>query len=115
MVVRARLIDWWRRRRFTEPRIDQVRWYASQADLPASLPRHELAVVGDSVRPKWAVLECPCGAGHRLQVNLSPHRQPCWRVILDAGVELGLYPSVDFDAPERRCHFWLRDGRVQWV
>ncbi len=26
-----------------------------------------------------------------------------------------LSPSVDYDSPGRRCHFWLREGDVIWV
>jgi hypothetical protein len=26
----------------------------------------------------------------------------------------GVFPSVDFYAVERRCRFWIRDGRVRW-
>ncbi len=113
MVVKARLIDWWRRRRITAPRLDRVERYASQAELPECLPRHQLAIVGAPRKPKWLVFECPCGEGHRLQVNLSVARYPNWRLI-DAEAGPSVFPSVDFDASERRCHFWIRDGRVRW-
>lgn len=69
--MRNRLIDWWRRRRLGAPRIDEVEVYHSQSDLPESLSRHQLALVGSPQRPKWLAFECPCGEGHRLQVNLS--------------------------------------------
>jgi Family of unknown function (DUF6527) len=111
--MRDRLIDWWRRRRITAPRVDRVERYVSQADLPESLPRHQLAVIGGPKKPKWLVLECPCGEGHRLQVNLSTARQPTWR-LEDAETSPNVSPSIDFNAPERRCHFWIRDGRVRW-
>lgn len=111
--MRGWLIDWWRRRRITAPRVDRVERYASQAELPESLPRHQLAVVGSVQSPKWLVLECPCGDGHRLQVNLSGVRHPCWRLI-DTGTGPSVSPSIDFDSIERRCHFWIREGRVRW-
>lgn len=112
--MRARLIDWWRRRRLTEPQLDQLEYYGSQAELPESLPRHQLAIVGVPESPKWLVLECPCGTGHRLSVNLAVSRQPRWRVV-EAGLGPNIHPSIDFDGSERRCHFWVRDGRVHWV
>jgi uncharacterized protein DUF6527 len=62
--------------------------------------------------PKWLVLECPCGEGHRLQVNLSAARQPSWRLV-DLETGPNVFPSVDFDALKRRCHFWIRNGRVR--
>jgi hypothetical protein len=113
MAVRARLTDWWRRRRITAPRLDRIERYRSQAELPESLPRHQLAIVGTPQSPKWLVLECPCGSGHRLTVNLTGSRQPSWRVV-DAETGPNVFPSIDFDGSERRCHFWIRDGRVRW-
>ncbi|MFT3864591.1 MAG: DUF6527 family protein [Solirubrobacterales bacterium] len=108
------LIDWWRRRRLTRPRVDRIRRYARQADVPTEIPRHELAVVGDPARPKWLVFECPCGEGHRLQVNLDAAGAASWRLDdHDGGVSI--HPSIDYCGSERRCHFWLRCGRVHWV
>jgi hypothetical protein len=107
------MIDWWRRRRRGSPRVDEVRWYASHAELPESLPRHRVAVIGAPHRPKWLVLECPCGTGHRLEVNLSPSRRPFWILGLDPGPSVE--PSIDLRDAHRRCHFWLLEGRVRWT
>jgi hypothetical protein len=112
-VVNGRLIDWWRRRRWTTPRIDRVETYPSQGDLPAKLDRHVLAVVGSREQPKWAVFECPCGQGHQLSINLSPARPPTWR-LSETSAGPSLTPSVDSNLG-RRCHFWLRHGRVHWT
>lgn len=111
--MRARLTDWWRRRHITAPRLDRIERYSSQAELPESLPRHQLAIVGTPENPKWLVLECPCGSGHRLTVSLAASRQPRWRVV-DAETGPNIFPSIDFNGSKRRCHFWIRDGRVQW-
>jgi len=108
------LIDWWRRRQFSSSaRVDRVRFVASRGDVPDSMPRHQLVVVGDEQLPKWAIFECPCGRGHRLEVNLSPRVRPYWKIRLDPRGP-SLKPSIDSVAPYR-CHFWLRDGRVQWT
>jgi hypothetical protein len=112
--MRNKVIDWWRRRRWTAPRVDQLRWYESQSDLPLDLARHELAAVGSADKPKWFVFECPCGTGHRLQINASPRHRPHWKLVGEGG-QPSLKPSVDFDEPSRRCHFWLRNGRVRWA
>lgn len=109
----ARLIDWWRRRRWTRPRINRACFYASRAEVPAEVTRHELAVVGTVEHPKWAVLECPCGRGHQLTVNLSRQRRPFWRLSIEKR-EPSLGPSIDSGSPYR-CHFWLRRGRVEWA
>jgi len=111
--MRVRLTDWWRRRRRGHPRVDEVCFYASQAELPEDLPRHQLAVVGTPESPKWLILECPCGNGHQLRVNLSHGRAPWWELDLDGAPSVR--PSIDLrEEPLRRCHFWIASGRVTW-
>jgi hypothetical protein len=112
MELGIRATDWWRRRRLTPARLDQMRWYDGHAELPTDLDRHEIAVVGQRGKPKWAVLECPCGFAHRIDINLSAARDPSWR--LDT-TRLSLFPSIDSSDGERRCHFWLQGGRVLWA
>mgnify|MGYP006869464743 FL=1 len=108
------LVRWWRRRRWTAPRIKRIRKYERRSEVPADLPCRTLAVVTGS--PGWAIFECPCGTPHtRIEVLLSPLRTDLstWR--LDStGAGPTLHPSIDASG-ERRCHFWLRDGRVTWV
>ena len=68
-------------------------------------------IVGDP--SKWLVMECPCGTGHRLSVNLATHAQPRWTVT-ETGGGVSVTPSLDVKQPSRRCHFWIREGRVRW-
>ncbi len=107
------LIDWWRRRGRSTPRIRKIRQYEETSALPDKLPRREIAVAGTP--PTWAAMECPCGTGHRLMVRIRPHsRVNAWD--LDTGgTGPTLHPSIDSVIGQKRCHFWLRDGRVRWV
>lgn len=107
------LVDWWRRRRRNSARIDRVERYSSAAALPERLGRHVLAIAGDP--SAWAVMECPCGNGHRLKVRIRAQGDATVWTIDDGDGGPSLRPSVDFDSAERRCHFWLREGRVKWV
>ncbi len=107
------LTDWWRRRRLTAPQIDRVARYPRVGDIPEDLDRHTLALVGPNDAPKWAALACPCGYGHRVVVSLQAAHHPHWRLVTGNGRH-GLWPSIDSVA-ERRCHFWLREGRVRWI
>jgi len=107
------LVDWWRRRRLTRPRLKQVAYYASRSDVPVQVPRQTLTVVGTEASPKWAIFECPCGRGHQLVVNLSPVRTPHWRLTTGRRGP-SLYPSIDYE-DVHRCHFWLRGGSVEWA
>lgn len=45
-----------------------------------------------------APIRMPLWPGHRLQMNLSPARQPRWRLV-NASDGASLFPSVDFDTP----------------
>ena len=106
------IIDLWRRLRITTPRFHHIRYYPTQADLPRSIDRQSIAVVGSADAPKWGVFECPCGLGHRIMVNLSRIRHPVWTVRVDR-YGISVVPSID--AIDSRCHYWIRRGRVEWV
>ncbi len=62
---------------------------------------------------KWAVMACPCGQGHTIDLNLAHGDREQWKI--DVWPQPSISPSVDIKDPSRRCHFWLRDGRVRWV
>jgi hypothetical protein len=111
--VNAGLVDWWRRRRLTPPRFTQLAFYEGRDHVPAEIERRTIAVVGTLERPKWAIFECPCGRGHQITLNLSPSREPFWR-IEETPRGPSLHPSVDAYAPFS-CHYWVKQGRVRFV
>jgi hypothetical protein len=112
--MKTRLIDWWRRRRWTSARYSRTVFYDRQEHLPSVLPRRAVAIIGSVERPKWAVFACPCGHGHNISINLSRRRLPYW-TFEDEGRGPTMHPSIDAKDPERRCHFWVREGRVRWA
>jgi hypothetical protein len=112
--LKARVIDWWRRKQRTVPRIDKVEYYERQSEAPISIPRHKLVLIGKGDHLKWAMFECPCGTGHKIMVNLATSRSPHWRIAMDNG-HPSLRPSIDYQDGHGRCHFWLRAGRVQFT
>lgn len=80
-----------------------------RSDLPERLRPAVLYVVGDP--QQWAIFLCPCGAGHDIVLRIDDAGN--WTLVRD-GRRPTLAPSVNsFDA-QRRCHFWLRNGRVHW-
>jgi hypothetical protein len=112
--LKNRLIDWWRRQQRTVPSIDIVEYYERQSEVPVSIPRHKLILIGKGEHLKWAMFECPCGTGHKIMINLSSSRDPHWRVVFDGG-QPSLLPSVNYNDEFGRCHFWLRAGRVEFT
>lgn len=84
----------------------------SADEVPHLLPRNSVILVGASARLKWIVFDCPCRSGHRIMLNGDPKRRPFWRVTsID---RITVTPSIDFHG-ERRCHYFLREGRVVWA
>ena len=85
-----------------------------EADLiPARLPRRGAALAGPTGSPKWLALDCPCGTGHRLLVNLDSRRRPVWR--LSSASPLTIRPSLDITQAGTRCHFTITSGKVRWA
>ncbi len=100
---------WRRRPRARYARVVEAR---SRENLPAALHPRRIYLVGSPT--KWAVLECPCGRGHQIQLNMAHAGRPRWSLTHDARGRPSLSPSVDVLA-EQRCHFWLRQGATHWV
>lgn len=106
-------IDWWRRRRLTAPRYRTVQHYPTRTQLPPTLPRRTIAVIDGPHGPKWIIVPCPCGHKHRIELVADPSHHPAWR-LTETPDGATISPSVDVHQP-RRCHFWLRHGRVHWA
>jgi hypothetical protein len=99
---------WIRRRR----RLDGVTFVPSMNDLPERLSG-QIFVIGTPAA-KWAVLECPCRCGERIDVNLMHSRRPFWGIgISSKGVTLA--PSLWMPADKCGSHFFIRDNRILWV
>lgn len=113
MALTSRLINFVRRCR-THPRAKYTRVVeASGRDqLPTRLHPRRVYLLGSP--GKWVVLECPCGRGHQIQLNLAHPDRVQWTLRLDGGKGPSLRPSIDV-RDQRRCHFWLRNGTVEWV
>ncbi len=85
----------------------------SADDVPKTLPRTGAVLVGNRARPKWIVFDCPCGRGHRIMLNTDRARTPCWSTTVSG--TLTISPSVDYTGPAQRCHYFIRNGRINWV
>jgi hypothetical protein len=82
-------------------------------EIPERLPRRGAVIVGSLLRPKWLAFDCPCKTGHRIMVTLDPAHRPHW--IIQKGKKLSISPSVDYRTAEKRCHYYLADGKITWV
>ena len=106
----GRRIKWWQ---WMPRRTWRLVLVVDEADeVPARLPRHTAALVGPNENPKWIAFDCPCRRGHRVMLNLDRRRRPAWSVV--SRYPLTISPSID-DYAMGRCHFFLRQGRIQWA
>lgn len=86
----------------------------SADEIPEKLPRNAAVIVGDERFVKWLAFDCPCRQGHRIMLNADRSRRPAWRVAVSRNGHLTVAPSVDFDGGSFRCHYFIREGRIEW-
>lgn len=70
------------------------------------------ALVQGGGREKWLLMQCPCGCGQQIALNLMHSHSPQWKVSVQSAKRFSIYPSVD--STSCGAHFWLRDGQVIW-
>jgi hypothetical protein len=104
-------IAWWQWLPFQRWRI--IGAAESADEIPDRLPRNAAALVADQARVKWIVFDCPCRTGHRIMLNADPGRRPRWA--LPQTSPLTISPSIDSQGDRRRCHYFIRNGRVEWA
>src|SRR6266545_1159568 len=108
----ARLISAWRQLAGRSvPRIPSAVHIKRRENLPPVLHPRRLYLVGSPA--KWAVLSCPCGTGHQIDLNLTNPGSTRWTVTLDRRKRPSVVPSVDVRS-DRHCHFWVEHGRIRW-
>jgi hypothetical protein len=110
-VARFGLKRWWQSR---HPGPWRVALVVSEADqIPITMSAYQAVLVAPEGKSKWLAFDCPCGTGHRVMLNLDRARWPYWTVFSDA--PLTISPSVDMETSDRRCHYLLYYGHVNWV
>jgi hypothetical protein len=106
-------IRWWQWLPWPQRRWRVVTGVDAGDEVPERLPPRGVVLVGDVARPTWIAFDCPCGRGHRLMVNLDPARRPRWRI--ESLRPLSIRPSIDDITSDRRCHFFIRSGKIAWA
>lgn len=107
----AMKINWWKWLPFQRWRI--VGTASSADEVPDTLPRNGVALVGSPNHLKWIIFDCPCRTGHRIMLNADAGRRPVWS--LRSSRPLTIHPSIDFRGDRMRCHYFIREGRIIWT
>lgn len=97
-----------------------LRWRVDQStanvdDVPSRISKRRAYLVKTAALRKWLVFDCPCGAGHRIMLNLDESRAPHWRLTLSANRQITISPSIDYHDSSRHCHYSMHKGRVIWA
>jgi len=106
-------LSWWDWLPFRRARI--VGHVESADEIPDELPRNGAVIVVSGGLTKWIGFDCPCRRGHRILLNTDPGRRPAWTVRTSAMGFLSIAPSIDFHGGDRRCHYFVRKGRIIWA
>ena len=84
-------------------------------EVPDLIPVRRAFLVGAPSNWKWLVFDCPCGAGHRIVLNLDRGRAPYWTLRLSRRRRITIHPSIDYRGRNGSCHYFIRNGRVVWA
>jgi hypothetical protein len=106
-------ISWWQWLPFQRWRCVGV--VESADEIPDRLPRNGAVLVASGGPPKWIGFDCPCRRGHRILLNTDHGRSPAWRIMQSAKGILSIAPSVDYHDGHRRCHYFMRNGKIVWA
>ena len=108
-----KLLFWWQSLTLPWRRWRIVGTVAMADEIPDRLPDKGVILVTAQRGTTWAAFDCPCREGHRILVNLDRNRIPFWSI--ETLKPLTILPSIDDITPSRRCHFFLRNGRIKWT
>ncbi|MFF3018201.1 DUF6527 family protein [Streptomyces sp. NPDC057939] len=62
---------------------------------------------------KWIAFDCPCTERHRVILNLNTKIRPSWTV--GSSTPLTISPSIDELRGDKRCHYLIKDGHIDWI
>lgn len=96
--------------------VNRVRWQGTARSY--SEGRGLLQLPGDTVlvhrsRPRWLLMQCPCGCGQEVSLNVDASAGPAWRFYRRRG-RLSVFPSV-WRESGCKSHFIIWRDSIDWV
>jgi hypothetical protein len=83
----------------------------SRREVGALLRKPGDAVIIQRGQPRWMILNCPCGCGEDIPINLDRRAGDAWRYYDGSGGGVTLFPSVWRDTG-CQSHFIVWRGRI---
>lgn len=94
------------------PRNELVARVTRMHPRPEQIVPGGMIIVRDGI-DKWACFMCPGGCGETIKLSLSQKGRPRWTAAADWLRRPTVSPSIR-QLNECGCHFWIRQGRVDW-
>lgn len=79
------------------------------ADQHLTTPGDAVLIARDT--PRWLLLQCPCGCGEQIPVNVDKRAGKAWRLYRSADKSITLFPSVWRDTG-CQSHFVIWRNRI---
>jgi hypothetical protein len=92
-----------------------VGFVAEADEAPDIITRRGVILAGGTPDdPKWIIFDCPCGSD-RVMVSAAQGRRPRWRCHTRFWGGASISPSIDTYHRGKKCHYFIRNGRVGWA
>jgi hypothetical protein len=90
------------------------RYTATQTDdIPATLEKSRLYLIGKGGYIWCGVMLCPCGCNEVIHLNLLPEGRPKWTHRFDRNGSITITPSI-WRTTGCNSHFFVTAGRIHW-
>ncbi len=83
-------------------------------EMPKTFVPHTVYVLGNTKNQYLATILCPCGCKESLNMNLTPTAKPRWKLKFSNDKTVSFHPSL-WKKSGCKSHFFLRDGKINWV
>lgn len=91
----------------------QYRVRRIEGDLPPSLNKYTIYIVGQDGYSEHISMLCPCGCADVVHLNLLPDERPVWKIENHSAGTITLHPSI-WRKVGCKSHYWIRQGQVEW-
>jgi hypothetical protein len=111
MKIFRNIAMWFRKKYsyYTSPKFK----FETVEDSPVIIPEKKILIV-DEGTPESLVFKCPCGCNADIHLNLLKDARPLWNYKITKKGNITISPSV-WRKVGCKSHFFIREGRIEWV